>query len=166
MIKKIMSEIIGGGYNEFSTSEQRYVVCKGSRASKKSTTAALKIIVQMMRHKLSNTLVIRKTAATLKDSCYAQLKWAINRLGVSHLWHATINPLQLTYKPTGQKILFRGCDDSLKITSITVEKGVLCYAWLEEAYECGEDEFKRIDESLRGKLPEGYYIQWLITFNP
>ena len=119
-----------------------------------------------MKKPLINTLVIRKTAATLRQSCYAQLQWGINRLGVSHLWKGTINPLELTYIPTGQKILFRGCDDSLKITSITVEKGHICYAWLEEAYECDEGEFKRIDESLRGKMPEGYYIQWLITFNP
>ncbi len=57
-------------------------------------------------------------------------------------------------------------DDSLKITSIAVEKGHLCWCWLEEAFECTEEDFNRIDESLRGILPEGYYIQWLITFNP
>ena len=161
-----LPSIIGGGYGEFWRSRKRYVVCKGSRASKKSTTAALKIIYNMMKFPLANCLVIRKTAATLKDSCYSQLRWAINQLKVSHLWHATINPLQLTFIPTGQKILFRGCDDSLKITSITVEQGVLCWGLLEEAYEIEEDDFKRVDESLRGQLPPGYFIQWLIIFNP
>ena len=159
-------DVVGGGYREFWRSKKRYVVCKGSRASKKSTTAALKIITRMMEYPLANTLVIRKTGASLKDSCYAQLLWAINRLSAQGFWRARVSPLELEYIPTGQKILFRGLDDPMKITSITVTHGVLCWAWLEEAYEVGEDAFNRVDESLRGHLPEGYYIQWLITFNP
>ena len=161
-----LREIVGGGYDEFWQSKQRYVVCKGSRASKKSTTAALKLIVRLMQMPLANALVVRQTAATLKDSCYAQLSWAINRLGVEKFWKMTVNPLQMTYIPTGQKIIFRGCDDSYKITSIAVEKGHLCFAWMEECFECTEEDFNRIDESLRGQLPEGYYIQWILTFNP
>lgn len=142
------------------------MVCKGSRASKKSTTTALKLIVRLMQYPLANALVVRQTASTLKDSCYAQLKWAINRLGVGAYWKCTVNPLQMTYLPTGQKILFKGLDDSLKITSITVDKGHLCYVWLEECFEIAEDDFNRIDESLRGVLPEGYYIQLILTLNP
>ena len=161
-----MREIVGGGYDEFWKSKQRYVVCKGSRASKKSTTAALKLIVRLMQMPLANALVVRQTQATLKDSCYAQLQWAINRLEVAQYWKATVNPLQMTYLPTGQKILFRGCDDSLKLTSIAVDKGHLCWCWGEECFEFTEDDFNRIDESLRGQLPEGYYIQWILTFNP
>lgn len=57
-------------------------------------------------------------------------------------------------------------DNPLKVTSITVKRGHICFAWLEEAYEVSEDAFNRIDESLRGQLPEGYYIQWILTFNP
>lgn len=161
-----LQDIVGKGYAEFWRSKKRYVVCKGSRASKKSTTAALKIIVKMMEYPLANTLVVRQTATSLKDSCFAQLRWAIDRLGVSQWWRARVSPLELEYIPTGQKILFRGCDDAMKITSITVKHGVLCWAWLEEAYEVDEETFNRIDESLRGNMPEGYYIQWLITFNP
>ena len=158
--------IIGGGYDEFWRSHKRYVVCKGSRASKKSTTAALKIITRMMQYPESNTIVVRQTAASLKDSCYAQLKWAAERLGVAQYWHGRSSPLELEYLPTGQKILFRGLDDPLKVTSVTVARGVLCWGWLEEAYEVDEDAFNRVDESLRGQMPPGYYIQWLITFNP
>ena len=123
---------VGGGYDEFWRSKLRYVVCKGSRASKKSTTAALKLIVRLMQMPLANALVVRQTQATLKDSCYAQLKWAIHRLGVDAFWKATVNPLQITYIPTGQKILFRGCDDSLKITSLAVDKGHICFAWISQ----------------------------------
>ena len=161
-----LSEVVGGGYEEFWCTCVRYAVVKGSRASKKSTTAALKIITRMMQYPLANTLVVRKTASTLKDSCFAQLRWAIHRLGVDRFWKYRVSPLELEYIPTGQKILFRGMDDSMKITSITVPRGILCWAWLEEAYECDEEDFKYLDESLRGELPPGYYFQWIITFNP
>lgn len=119
-----------------------------------------------MQYPLANTLVVRKTGASLKDSCFAQLRWAIERLGVPAWWKARVSPLELEYLPTGQRILFRGMDDPLKVTSITVKHGILCWSWLEEAYEVDEDSFNRIDESLRGQLPKGYYVQWLISFNP
>jgi len=158
--------VVGGGYNEFWCSKKRYLVVKGSRASKKSTTAALKLIVRLMAYPLANALVVRKTGASLKDSCWTQLRWAIDRLGVTAFWKARVSPLELEYLPTSQRILFRGMDDPLKVTSITVKRGVLCWGWLEEAYEVSEEAFNRVDESLRGHLPAGYYIQWLLTFNP
>ena len=82
-----------------------------------------------------NTLVVRKVFRTLKDSCFTELKWAIHRLGVDAFWDVKESPLEMTYTPTGQKIYFRGLDDPLKVTSITVEHGYLCWMWIEEAYE-------------------------------
>ena len=161
-----LPEIVGKGYREFWNCRKRYRVVKGSRASKKSTTTALNLICRLMEYPAANVLVIRKTAATLKDSCFAQLQWAINRLQVSKYWKSRVNPLELEYIPTGQRIIFRGCDDPLKITSITVPKGHLCWSWIEEAFELSEEEFNRIDESLRGKLPPELFIQLTVTFNP
>jgi phage terminase large subunit len=162
-----ISDVIGKGYKDFWFSKHRYLVCKGSRGSKKSTTAALKIIYRMMQYPLSNTLVIRRVYNTLRDSCFQQLKWAANRLGVSHLWKFSLSPLEATYLPTGQKILFRGTDDPMSITSITVEKGFINFVWFEEFYQiANEDDFNKIDMSIRGELPEGYYKQIICTFNP
>ena len=162
-----LPEVVGRGYGTFWRSRARYVVVKGSRASKKSTTTALWLITKIMEHPLANAIVIRKTYRTMKDSCFRQLKWAINRLGVSEWWHATESPLELTYKPTGQKILFRGLDDPLKVTSVTVDVGYLCWGWVEEAYEItSEADFDTIDESIRGELPPDLWKQWRITFNP
>lgn len=162
-----LSEVVGKGYTEFFNTKKTYVVCKGSRGSKKSKSAALYHIYAMMKYPLSNTLVVRKVERTLRDSCYSDLKWAIERLGVSHLWQCTTSPLEITYKPTGQKIIFRGLDSPFKITSISVPHGVLNFLWLEEAYEIlKEDEFNTIDESIRGKLPDGYFKRVTITFNP
>lgn len=142
-------------------------MCKGSRGSKKSKTTALWFITNLIKYSDANLLVIRKTERTLKDSCFTDLKWAMNRLKVSHLFKCTLSPLEIVYLPTGQKILFRGLDDPLKITSITVEHGVLCWAWIEEAYELMEEaSFDMLDESIRGEVPDGLFKQLTITFNP
>lgn len=164
-----LPDIVGKGYGTFWRYKGRYRVCKGSRASKKSKTTALWYIVNMMKYPQANTLVVRKTFRTLKDSCFTELKWAVHRLKVDAWWEFKESPLEATYTPTGQKIYFRGLDDPLKVTSITVDVGVLCWAWLEEAYEVmNEDDFNILDESIRGGVPEGsgLFKQWTITFNP
>lgn len=162
-----LKALIGRGYGSFWRSKDRYRVVKGSRGSKKSKTTALWYILNMMKYPDANTLVIRRYERTLRDSCFADLKWAINKLGFSHLWRATVSPLEITHLPTGQKILFRGLDDGQKITSITVEKGVLCWVWCEEAYQIdSEDDFNKLDMSIRGAVPEGLFKQVTLTFNP
>lgn len=162
-----LNAIVGRGYKDFWNFKGRYRVCKGSRASKKSKTTALNLIYRIMKYPQANLLVVRKVGATLKDSCYTELKWAIHRFGVDSLFDCKLSPLEITYKPTGQKIYFRGLDDPLKITSITVDVGCLCWLWLEEAYEItSEDDFNMLDESIRGVTPDNLFKQVTITFNP
>lgn len=103
-----LKEVVGGGYRDFFRTKARYRCVKGSRGSKKSKTSALYYIVKMMQHSDANLLVVRRVYTTLRDSCYSDLKWAINRLGVQRFWKCKENPLEITYLPTGQKILFRG----------------------------------------------------------
>ena len=166
-IKKNLPQIIGKGYATYWNYKGRYRVVKGGRGSKKSTTTALWIIYKMMQYPLANTLVIRRIFNTHKDSTYTQLKWASNVLGVSHLWKFSKSPLEATYIPTGQKILFRGLDDPMSITSITVEHGHLCWCWFEEAFQVmNEDDFNKVDMSIRGELPKGYFKQITLSFNP
>lgn len=166
---KGVRQFVGGGYDDFWKFKGRYRVCKGGRASKKSKTASLWYAVWLNKegYENANLVVIRKTYRTIKDSCFTDLRWALNRIGKLNEWSITLSPLEMTRKKTGQKILFRGLDDPLKITSITVEKGALCWAWLEEAYEVmNEDDFNILDESIRGECPPPLFKQWTITFNP
>lgn len=164
---KKLSDIVLPAYREFWRTKKTYVICKGSRGSGKSKHAALWHIYHMMKYPLANTLVVRRTERTLRDSCYSDLKWAIHQLGVEEYWNCTISPLEMIYKPTGQKILFRGLDDAFKITSISVPVGFLCFLWLEEFYEISsEDDFDTLNESIRGQLPEGYWKRITGTFNP
>ncbi len=163
-----MSEIVGGGYDEFWSCKKRYRVLKGGKGSKKSATTALNFIFRLMKEKESNLLVVRQVMNTHRDSTFAQLKWAQERLGVSDYWYNTVSPLEMVYKPTGQKILFRGFDDVLKLASTTVPKGYLNYVWIEEAFEINDEaDFDKLDLSVpRGKLPSPLYKQTTITFNP
>ena len=162
-----LPEVVGKGYGAFWRWKGRYRVVKGSRSSKKSATASLWFVWALMAYPGSNLLVVRKTFRTLKDSCYAQLKWAIHRLGVDAFFICKESPLEITYLPTGQKIYFRGLDDPLKITSITTDTGALCFLWIEEAYEItSEAAFDTLDESIRRQLPPGLFKQVTLTFNP
>lgn len=162
-----LPDIIGRGYASFWKSKKRYRVLKGGRGSKKSVTTALWFIYNIMKHGKANAVVVRKTFNTHKDSTFAQLKWAAKRLGVYDKWKFTESPLECKYMATGQKILFRGFDDVLKLTSITVDTGVLCWVWLEETFEIDEEkDFNTLDESIRGEMPEGLWKQLTLTFNP
>lgn len=163
-----IAEIIGGGYREFWNDTRRYRVLKGGKGSKKSTTTALNFIYRIMKYPESNLLVVRGVMATHRDSTFSQLKWAQQKLGVAHLWRNTVSPMEMTYLPTGQKILFRGFDDVLKLASTTVAKGYLCWVWIEEAFEIdSEADFDKLDMSVpRGEIPYGLFKQTTLTFNP
>ena len=142
-MKISLPEVIGKGYQKFWNFKGRYRVVKGSRASKKSKTTALWFIYNMMKYKGANTLVVRKTYRTLHDSCFTELKWAIHRLHVDEWWDVKESPLEMTYKPTGQKIIFRGLDKAKKTKSIKVSKGYFKCLWFEELDEfAGQEEIR------------------------
>ena len=162
-----LTKIVGKRYATFWNYKGRYRIVKGGRGSKKSYTTALWFISNMMKLKDSNLLVVRKVFDTHRGSTFAQLKTAMKRLKVSHLWKCTTSPMEMTYLPTGQKIIFRGLDDPLKITSVTVEIGYLCWAWFEEMYQVeNEDDFNKVDMSIRGAIPKHLFKQITCTFNP
>ena len=162
-----LQKAVGKGYADFWNAKCRYRVCKGSRGSKKSKTTALNMIHRLYEYPESNGLCIRRYGNTMRDSVFSDLKWAIHKLGLDDFFDCTVSPMQITRISTGQKILFRGLDDGLKVTSISVDKGCLCWVWIEEAFEItDEDDFNKLDMSIRGEVPEGYFKQITLTFNP
>ena len=163
-----IATVLGSGYKKYWNDTNRYRVLKGGKGSKKSATTALNFIYRIMKYPSSNLLVVRAVMNTHRDSTFAQLKWAQAKLGVSHLWRNTVSPMEMTYLPTGQKILFRGFDDVLKLASTTVSNGYLCWVWIEEAFELAEEaDFDKLDLSVpRGNIPEPLFKQTTLTFNP
>ena len=168
MRKIHLPEIIGRGYGDFWEDSKRYRVLKGGKGSKKSATTALNFIYRLMKYPESNLLVVRRVMNTNRDSTFAQLRWAQQKLNVSHLWKNTVSPMEMTFIPTGQKILFRGFDDVLKLASTTVSAGYLNFVWIEEAFEIEtEADFDKLDLSVpRGNVPEHLFKQTTLTFNP
>lgn len=168
----VASDIIGKCYSDFWNYKGRYRVVKGGRGSKKSTTTAIWIIWQMMyfyhNFKIKPcVLVLRRYFCTHATSTFNQLVWAINRLGVQDYWKASKSPLQLTYKPSGQAIYFRGLDDAQSINSIVAADGFICWTWWEEAYQItNEDDFNKVDMAIRGRLPAPLFKQHTLTLNP
>lgn len=159
---------MGQGYDDFWNCSARYRVLKGGKGSKKSATTALNFIYRLMKFSGANLLVVRQVMNTHRDSTFAQLKWAQERLGVAALWQNNVSPMEMTFIPTGQKILFRGFDDVLKLASTTVPKGHLNFVWVEEAYEIArEADFDKLDLSVpRGSVPAPLFKQTTLTFNP
>lgn len=100
---RVHADIRRGGHAEYWLT--------GGRGSGKSSFVSIEILLGLMRDEQANALIYRKVADTLRDSVYAQMLWAIDRLGVAEEWQAKISPMELLYRPTGQRVLFRGADD-------------------------------------------------------
>ena len=136
----------------------------GGRGSGKSSWASLTVVRLVMEHPDVHALVMRKVANTLRDSVYTQYQWAIEQLGVSEFWEARKSPLELIYRPTGQKILFRGADDPMKIKSIKPPFGYIGITHFEE-----KDQFAgrtEIDSILQSTMRGGREFWNFETYNP
>lgn len=137
---------------------------KGGRGSTKSSFISVEIILQMMQHPNVNGVAFRKVGNTARNSIYEQLLWAIQQLGVAAYWKKTFSPLELTYLPTGQKILFRGLDEENKGKSIKCSNGYFGIVWFEELAEFnGPSE---IDTTLRSLLRGGPEYWVFYSYNP
>lgn len=135
----------------------------GGRGSGKSSFVSIEIVLGMMKDPQANALVVRRVAKTLRQSVYEQLCWAIDRLGVDHLWARRLSPMELIYRPTGQRILFIGADDPQKSKGIKVSRGSFKFLWFEELAEFdGMGAVNTITASaVRGDSAVTFY-----TYNP
>lgn len=136
----------------------------GGRGSTKSSFISLEIVMGMMKDPQANAVVLRRYATTLRESVYDQYLWAIDQLGVNHLWQDSVSPMQLTYLPTGQQIRFKGADNPLKIKSQKFRHGYTKFKHYEEVAEFkGMAEIRSINQSLnRG----GSDIITFYSYNP
>lgn len=124
----------------------------GGRGSLKSSTVSILVPLLLVGNPGTHALVLRKVANTIRDSVYAQYIWAIGELGMAAYWDAKVSPMELIYKPTGQKIMFRGADDPMKIKSIKVPFGYIAVTHFEEKDQfAGRAEIRNILQStMRG----------------
>ena len=124
----------------------------GGRGSLKSSFISIVVPLLLVNNPGTHALVLRKVANTIRDSVYAQYMWAIGELGMAAFWDAKVSPMELIYRPTGQKIMFRGADDPMKIKSIKVPFGYIAVTHFEEKDQfSGRAEIRNILQStMRG----------------
>ena len=169
--------LVGKGYERgwWTNCKCRYRVFKGARSTKKSyDILGYEVLDKILSDSRRNVLMIRNTFNSHRDSTYATLKLIIempdlNRPEISLKRYFKFNDsiLDITYLPTGQRIMFRGFDDPQKIQSIRTSKGFLTDVYVEEAFELKSyDQWRKIDGSIRGKLPEGVFHQITFCLNP
>lgn len=151
-------------YWDIQNGDHTYYDLYGGRGSTKSSFIGTMLPLGIMQDPLANGIVFRKVASTIGTSVFEQVLWGIEALGVSDLWKATTSPYKLTYRPTGQVILFRGLDKAKKLKSVKVSRGYLKYLWFEELDEfAGEEEIRSVQQSvMRG----GSQFVVFKSFNP
>ena len=163
---KLPAEAIGKAFVDINRQIEpnKTYVFYGGRGSLKSSYISLKLIELIKNNPQMHACVCRKVGNTLKDSVYAQIKWAIRELGLEDEFSYTKSPIEITYKKTGQKIYFRGADDPLKLKSIKPEFGYIGILWIEELDQInGEDEERSINQSVIRGGSESYVFE---SFNP
>ncbi|WP_436887756.1 PBSX family phage terminase large subunit [Mammaliicoccus sciuri] len=143
------------------------IVAKGGRGSGKSSDTAIIIAQLIMRYPV-NALILRKIDNTLASSVFEQIKWAINEMQVSHLFQVKVSPMEIIYKPRGNKMIFRGAQNPERIKSLKDARFPFTIAWIEELAEFKtEDEVTTITNSLlRGELDDGLFYKFYYTYNP
>ena len=136
----------------------------GGRGSTKSSIVSLTGVRLIMEHPDMHGLVLRKVGNTLADSVFAQYQWAVAQLGVAEYWDTRKSPPELIFRPTGQRIMFRGADDPLKLKSIKVKFGYIGYTHFEELDQfAGREEIRNI---LQSTMRGGALFWNFESFNP
>ena len=157
----VHEDLRSGGHAEYWLS--------GGRGSGKSSFASLEILLGLMREPRAGAIIYRKVADTLRDSVYAQMLWAIDRLGLAGQWQARLSPMELVHRETGQRILFRGADDPQKSKGVRLRDGYFRFLWFEELSEFdGIDAIRTIKASILRACGEGPNARTtvLCTYNP
>lgn len=162
-------------FKPVNQTRKRYRILKGSAGSGKSVNIAQDYILKLgdPKYRGANLLCVRKIDATNRNSTFAELYGAINRIyGTSYkrFWKINTNPLMLTNLVTGNSVIFRGVQhdgDREKLKSITFPNGKLTWIWVEEGTELMESDLDILDDRLRGFLDnDNLYYQITISFNP
>lgn len=148
--EKLFAPIYYQAWNDIVEGKYREYWFKGGRGSCKSSFISLCIILGLMTDKNANAVVFRKVGSDIRDSVFEQILWAIDQLGVAHLWESNKSLLRFKYLPTGQVILCRGLDDPTKVKSIKTRHGFFKFLWYEELAQFnGMEEIRNTGQSIR-----------------
>lgn len=163
-----LSELVSPAFIEshraIKSGEINEDVEEGGRGGAKSSFISIELILLILKNPLIHAAVFRKVGNTLRPTVYAQICWAIAALGLTQKFKCTVSPMECTYLPTGQKIMFFGLDDPGKVKSIKVPFGYIGIGWFEELDQFdGPEQVRNVEQSIfRG----GPYSMCFKSFNP
>lgn len=135
----------------------RFIILFGGSSSGKTYSVAQMVLIFTLWEG-TNTLVMRKVGASIKDSIYQDFVTAASQLGISKMFKFQDGIKTIKCLTNGARIVFKGLDDSEKIKGLSSFKRVVMDEWS----EFDEEDFKQIRLRLRGM--EGQQI--ICTFNP
>lgn len=163
-LKALIAPSFYNVHHKIKSTDYTHFWLKGGRGSTKSSFVSVEMIKGIMEDHEANGMAIMKVGNTLREAVFEQLVWAIEKLGVEHLWNIPHSKLLLTYIPTGQKIMFRGADKPKKIKGAKVAKGYFKFIWFEECdHFKGSEEIRVMTQSL---MRGGEDFKIFYTFNP
>lgn len=163
-----VSDVIGPAFHEahrrIRAHEATHFWFAGGRGSLKSSFVSIELVMLILRNPDANAVVMRKVADTLRSSVFTQVQWAISVLGLDESFHATTSPMEIVYRPTGQRIVFRGVDKPEKIKSLKVARGYPAILWFEEVDQfAGMREIRSVHQSI---MRGGERFWCFYSFNP
>ena len=131
----------------------------GGAGSGKSVFIAQKLVIKLLNDDNRLLLVVRKTQATLRDSCFSLFKSILYDWHIAEECNINKTNLEITL-PNGSRIIFKGIDDPEKIKSINGITDIFC----EEVTELEEEDFDQLHLRLRNKKKKNNQV--LSAFNP
>jgi len=173
-----MQKLAGKGYGRgwFTNCHCRYRVFAGARNTKKSyDILGLEVLCKILDNPLRNILILRQVGANNRYSTFATLDMLIHQpdptrpeISFDRFFKINSSTMTITYKPTGQQIIFAGMyPDPTRITSMRMARGYLTDVYVEEAFQLNDYEgWRRVDGTIRGKLPNGLFHQITFCLNP
>lgn len=160
----VIAPVFLAAYRDIRDRKHTEYLFYGGRGSTKSTFVSLVMIWFLVNNPGVHVMAIRQVANTLRDSVYSQIVWAISELGLDDDFKCMTSPLEIEYRPTGQKIYFRGADDPGKIKSIKPAFGYIGVLWFEELDQFhGEESIRKIEQSVIRGGDEAFIFK---SFNP
>lgn len=163
-LSNIIAPHFWGLHQDIKQHGHTYYWLEGGRGSTKSSDVSVEIPQLIIKNPECHAVVLRKIGNTIKNSVYPQIQWGIDALGLTDKFRFKTSPHEITYKKTGQKILFFGVDDPQKIKSIKLPFGYVGICWIEELDQfTGMEEIRNLNQSL---LRGGPVFWEFCSFNP
>ena len=149
----------------FRHDHTHYVFPGGRGSTKSSFVGGITIPLLIIQNPECHAICFRKIANTIQTSIFPQVVWGIHQLGLDDFFQIPKTySTPIVYKPTGQRIMFMGLDDPMKVKSIKLPFGYIGITWFEELDQfSGENELRTVTQStMRG----GEKFWDFRTFNP